>query len=43
VGGPVIKDKAFFSLTANVLKQDSLAPVRFSAPFSGLNGGFRVP
>jgi Carboxypeptidase regulatory-like domain len=40
VGGPVIKDKAFFFLDGERIKQDSLAPVLFSAPFSGLNGGF---
>jgi Carboxypeptidase regulatory-like domain len=40
VGGPVIKDKAFFFLDGERTKQDSLAPVRFSAPFDGLSGGF---
>ena len=40
VGGPVIKDKAFFFLDGERTKQDSLAPVLFTAPFDGLNGGF---
>ncbi len=40
VGGPVIKDKAFFFLDGERTKQDSLAPVLFSAPFDSLSGGF---
>ena len=40
VGGPVIKDKFFFFLDGERTKQDSLAPVLFTAPFDVLNGGF---
>jgi len=40
VGGPIIKDKFFFLLDGERTKQDSLAPVLFTAPFNALNGGF---
>jgi hypothetical protein len=40
VGGPVIKDKFFFFLDGERTKQDSLAPVLFTAPFDSLIGGF---
>lgn len=40
VGGPIIKDKFFFLLDGERTKQDSLAPVLFTAPFDVLNGGF---
>src|SRR4029077_9242963 len=40
VGGPIIRDKFFFLLDGERTKQDSLAPVLFTAPFNALNGGF---
>jgi hypothetical protein len=40
VGGPIIKDKFFFFLDGERTKQDSEAPVLFTAPFDVLNGGF---
>lgn len=40
VGGPVIKDKLFYFLDGERTKQDSFAPVSFSAPFTGFNGGY---
>src|SRR5712671_2551469 len=43
LGGAVIKDKLFFFLDGERIKQDSFAPVLFTAPFGGLNGGFGVP
>jgi hypothetical protein len=42
-GGAIIKDKLFFFLDAERIKQDSFAPVLFTAPFQALNGGFGVP
>jgi hypothetical protein len=43
LGGAIIKSKLFFFLDGERIKQDSFAPVLFTAPFSGLNGGFGVP
>jgi hypothetical protein len=43
LGGAVIKDKFFFFLDGERIKQDSFAPVLFTAPFQNLNGGFGVP
>ncbi|MGA8868465.1 MAG: carboxypeptidase regulatory-like domain-containing protein [Candidatus Sulfotelmatobacter sp.] len=40
VGGPVIRDKAFFFLDGERTKQDSLSPVLFTSPFNLLTGGF---
>ena len=42
-GGAIIKDRLFFFLDGERIKQDSFAPVLFTAPFGGLNGGFGVP
>jgi hypothetical protein len=42
-GGAIIKDKLFFFLDGERIKQDSFAPVIFAAPFTSLNGGFGVP
>jgi hypothetical protein len=42
-GGAFIKDKAFFFLDGERIKQDSFAPVLFTDPFTPLNGGFSVP
>ncbi|MGA7219683.1 MAG: carboxypeptidase regulatory-like domain-containing protein [Candidatus Sulfotelmatobacter sp.] len=43
LGGAVIKDKLFFFLDGERIKQDSFAPVLLGDPFSNLNGGFSVP
>ena len=43
LGGAIVKDKLFFFLDGERIKQDSFAPVLFTAPFGGLNGGFGVP
>jgi hypothetical protein len=42
-GGAFIKDKLFFFVDSERVKQDSFAPVLFSSPFDGLNGGIGVP
>ena len=42
-GGAAIKDKLFFFLDGERIKQDSFAPVLLGAPFSALSGGFSVP
>lgn len=43
LGGAFIKDKAFFFLDGERIKQDSFAPVLFTPPFDSLNSGFSVP
>jgi hypothetical protein len=43
LGGPILKDKLFFFLDAERLKQDSGAPVINSSTFSALNGSFNSP
>jgi Carboxypeptidase regulatory-like domain len=42
-GGPVIKDKLFFFMDGERVKQDSFAPVLLPSPFDVFNGGFGVP
>jgi hypothetical protein len=43
LGGAIIKDKLFFFLDSERIKQDSKATVLFADPFTSLNGGFTVP
>jgi len=43
IGGPLRKDKLFFFVDAERLKQDQVAPVANQAPFSALDGGFNSP
>src|SRR5579885_653095 len=43
LGGPILKDKLFFFADAERIKQDSFAPVLFTAPYTTYNGGFSVP
>jgi Carboxypeptidase regulatory-like domain len=42
-GGALIKDKLFFFVDAERIKQDSLDPVVVAAPFDALSGGFSSP
>ncbi len=43
LGGPILKDKLFFFVDAERLKNDQIAPVANQAPFTALNGGFNSP
>src|SRR5262249_39487647 len=43
LGGPIIRNKLFFFLDAERLKQDQLSPVANQGPFTSLNGGFNSP
>ncbi len=43
LGGPIIKDKAFFFIDGERTKQDLQAPVAYPAPFSSLSGTFPSP
>ena len=42
-GGAFIKDKLFFFVDSERIKQDSQDPVVIAAPFSALSGGFAAP
>jgi hypothetical protein len=42
-GGAIIKDKLFFFLDSERIKQDSLDAVTIGDPFSALSGGFTSP
>src|SRR6266404_4896733 len=43
LGGPIVKDKLFFFLVPERLKQDPNAPVTTGGIFSALNGSFNSP
>ena len=43
LGGPIFKDKLFFFVDAERLKQDSTQPVTNGAPFGPNDGGFAAP
>jgi hypothetical protein len=42
-GGPIVKDKLFIFMDWERTRQDLETPVRLSAPFAGLSGGFNGP
>jgi Carboxypeptidase regulatory-like domain len=42
IGGPIVKDKLFFFIDGERMKQDGIVPVAVSS-FAGLNGGFNSP
>jgi len=43
LGGPILSDKLFFFVDAERTKQDMIAPVVLSPPFSVLDGTFNAP
>jgi carboxypeptidase family protein len=43
IGGPILKDKMFFFIAGERLKQDLIAPVIMPAPFDALDGSFNSP
>ena len=43
LGGPILKDKLFFFVDAERLKQDQTQPVTNGSNFSALDGGFSSP
>jgi hypothetical protein len=43
LGGPILKDKMFFFVDAERLKQDLIETVASGGPFATINGGFNSP